>query len=138
MIHVPTRQQCTQIAMLNDEARRAMGVLCSVHESLGVRKISVHERQVIRALVAQYDGWRRSDNPYDEHDFGLVYQLAHGGWSNKHPGDTSWLRALFWKFEYRDKRLRGPSPAPWDAAQTIRLLNFMLPSEYGVHDRTLR
>ena len=134
MIQAPTRQQCVQIAMLNDQARRAMGILCSVCESLGVRKTPLHERQVIRALVAQYNDWKRSDNPYDEHDFGVVYQLSHGGWTNRHPGDTSWLRAIFWKFEYRDKRTLGPALAPWDTAQTLRLLNFMLPSEYGAPD----
>lgn len=136
MIHAPTPQQSVQIAMLNDQARRAMGVLCSVCESVGVRKTPRHERQVIRALVAQYNGWKRSDNPYDEHDFGVVYQLNSGAWSNKHPGDTSWLRAIFWKFEYRSKANLGePSPAPWDGEQTMRLLHFMLPGEYGAQDR---
>jgi hypothetical protein len=112
-----------------------MGFLCSVCESHGVRKTSIHERQVIRALVEQYNGWKRSDNPYDEHDFGVVYQLDSGAWTNAHPGDTSWLRAIFWKFEYRDRSTLGPSHAPWDGEQTLRVLNFMLPSEYGIYDQ---
>jgi hypothetical protein len=131
MIHAPTPQQCRQIAMLNDQARRAMGVLCSVFESRGVRNIARHERQVIRALAETFTYPKHRDNPQDEHDFGVVYQLHTGAWANAVPSDTPWLRAVFWKFEYRDMTFFGPSPAPWDATQTRRLLNFMLPGEYG-------
>jgi Protein of unknown function (DUF3768) len=131
MIHVPTPEQCAQIAMLNDQARRAMGILCRIAESIGVRKIPLYERHVIRALTQTFDFPKHSDNPYDEHDFGVVYQLASGRWTAVAPGDTSWLRAVFWSFEYSDKSHFAPSPAPWDGTQTERILNFMLPNEYG-------
>jgi Protein of unknown function (DUF3768) len=136
MIHAPTPEQCAQIAMLNDQARRAIGILCSVCERVGVRRTSLHERQVIRALVETYDGWKHSDDPYDEHDFGVVYQLASGAWTNIVPSDPSWVRAIFWKFDYRDKNTLAPSPAPWDAERTLRVLNFMLPGEYGGLDQS--
>lgn len=136
MIHAPTPEQCAQIAALNDEARRAMGILCNVCESIGVRRTSLHERQVIRALVETYNGWKHSDNPYDEHDFGVVYQLNSGAWTNIAPRGTSWVRAIFWKFDYHDKTSFAPSHTSWDAKQTLRVLNLMLPSEYGVLDQS--
>lgn len=131
MIHVPTPEQCARIAMLNDQARRAMGILCRIAESIGVRKIPLYERHVIRALTQTFDGWKQNDNPHDEHDFGVVYQLSGGRWTAIRPDDTTWLRAVFWKFEYRDKSHFAPSLAPWDETRTERILNFILPDEYG-------
>lgn len=117
--------------MLNDQARRAMGILCRVAESIGVRKIPLYERHVICALTQTFDGWTKGDTAYDEHDLGVIYQLSNGRWTAIPPGDAKWLRAVYWKFEYRDKTHFAPSPAPWDEARTGRILNFILPDEYG-------
>ena len=126
----PTPEQSLEIARLNDSARRGID-RCHVVDSAGFAMLPLVDRREIAALVARYDDWDAASNPYDEHDFGVVYLRKRGGWTTIKPEPGTWDYAIFWKFDYRDARGRDPAPTPWDKASTIRVLTFLLPEEYG-------
>ena len=127
-----TPEQMLLIAALNDQARRAMLLLCQVHESVGFRRLPLVERQKVRALTECYDTWDVANNPYDERDFGAVYKMAGGDWTTAPRPDHSWVKVVYWKFAYTDLKLRHESKAPWDIRTTRRILTFMLPSEHAL------
>lgn len=76
----------------------------------------------------KFDG---DNDPYGEHDFGAVYRLSSGEWSQERPTDDAAIaETVFWKVDYYDNTLTYGSEAPWDAQQTTRVLTIMLASEY--------
>lgn len=127
-----TSEQMLLIAALNDRARRAMLLLCEVHESPGFRVLPVEDRQVIRTLTANYNGWDVANNPFDEHDFGVVYKIADGQWTTDPPQGGHPQKSVYWKFAYTDMNMRQESRTPWDMQTTRRVLTFLLPSEHGL------
>jgi hypothetical protein len=126
----PTPEQSLETARHNDNARRGMD-RCHAVDSAGFAMLPLADRREITSLVARYDDWDDASNPYDEHDFGIVYLRKCGGWTTGKPEPGTWDHAIFWKFDYRDARGRGPALTPWDKASTIRVLTFLLPEEYG-------
>jgi hypothetical protein len=67
---------------------------------------------------------------FDQRDFGVVFLLNDGSWTNTTP-DGDWSQqAIFWQFEYCDLSFGEPSFAPWDASLTARALIIMLPHEF--------
>ena len=65
--------------------------------------------------VEDFDGFTPDNDPYAEHDFGVI----------KLRGNT-----FFWKFDYFDLDLQMHSPDPSDPAVTARVLTVMLAEEY--------
>jgi hypothetical protein len=126
----PTPEQSTEIARLNDRARRGLDP-CRIIDSAGFAALPLVDRREIAALVARFDHWDSASNPHDEHDFGIVYLRKAGGWTTAKPEPGSWDYAVFWKFDYLDTKRRGAASAPWNNASTIRILTFLLPEEYG-------
>src|SRR3546814_8723425 len=76
------------------------------------------------AALAAIVGFSRFDgdnDPYGEHDFGAVYRLATGGWTQERPKDEKTIaETVFWKVDYYDNTLTYGSEVPWDEHQTKR------------------
>ena len=106
--------QSSPVAVLNDAFRVTFlgGTVCVT--------AAVHERGddfVKAALLAVrgFDDFDTSNDPYGEHDFGVL----------EYEGEK-----LFWKIDYYDQNLEYGSEDPTDPAKTCRVLTIMLASEY--------
>lgn len=65
--------------------------------------------------VASFSAFEPGNDPYGEHDFGLV--IVQG-------------QRLFWKIDYYNHSLTQAAEDPSDHASTRRVLTLMLPEEY--------
>jgi len=65
--------------------------------------------------IKEYNSFDKSNDPYQEHDFGVVIM-----------GNETY----FWKIDYYDRSLQYGSSDPSDPAQTARVLTIMLAEEY--------
>ena len=106
--------QSSPVAVLNDAFRVTFlgGTVCVT--------AAVHERGddfVKAALLAVrgFDDFDTSNDPYGEHDFGVI-QMAD--------------QTIFWKFDYYDLDLTMRSLDPSEPAITTRVLTIMLADEY--------
>ncbi|WP_392369330.1 DUF3768 domain-containing protein [Sphingomonas hankookensis] len=124
-------EQLDTIRRLNDAARQSPGVASRANVTQGFLALPDADRfKAVSAIVGftKFDG---DNDPYREHDFGAVYRLASGEWSQERPSDDAAISGtVFWKVDYYDNTLAYGSEAPWDAQQTTRVLTIMLASEY--------
>ena len=104
----------TKIAELNDKLRQT-GEGGRVVMTSGVSAMGIPFVAVVMAAVRSFSTFSEDNDPYGEHDFGLV-EVA---------GET-----LYWKIDYYDQSLQGHSPDPANAELTVRVLTIMLASEY--------
>jgi hypothetical protein len=118
------------IAHLNDQARTQLGEGCALCTTDGFLELYAQDRDEIVELVKQYDTFDLGTNIYNEHDFGVLFKRNDGRWTPDTP-DGDWSHgAVFWFISYLSKADGGLSSAPWDEAQTERVLTLILPSEY--------
>lgn len=117
-----------RITRLNDLARRAMGIACVVVTTEGIRALPEADQSRLRELVETFDAFTPDNDPYDERDFGAIYQEPDGVWSASRPVDVA--VTVFWKIDAYDRALRFGSEDPADPAVTRRVLTIMLASEY--------
>ena len=101
-----------KIRVLNDQARRSFKG-CRVVITQGVQAMS--DVPSILDLVRWFDAFTPNNDPYGEHDFGVI----------KLNGNT-----FFWKFDCYDVDLQMHSPDPGDPTVTTRVLTIMLADEY--------
>lgn len=128
---VATASQRERIATLNDRARRAMGVACTLVATVGFRSLPEADQSRVRELIETYDSFDEDNDPHAERDFGTIYQLADGGWTAEAPKLSEDERErVFWKLDYYDRDLRFASDDPADPAITRRVLTIMLSDEY--------
>jgi hypothetical protein len=66
-------------------------------------------------LVRTFSKFSEKNDPYEEHDFGVI---------------TFEGEQLFWKIDYYDHDLTNGSPDPSDPAITCRVITVMTASEY--------
>lgn len=78
-------------------------------------QLSSDGQDAVLQLVRNFKQFTPDNDPYDEHDFGMV----------EYQGDR-----YFWKFDYYDRNMEFGSPEPSDPEQTIRALTVFLSSEY--------
>jgi Protein of unknown function (DUF3768) len=84
----------------------------------------------VETCVAAYDHWTVG-NAYDgERDFGVLYKLTTGAWSQSLPQSEDIVEIIFWKFDYLDRSFSKTSGQPWDKSVTERMLTLMLATEY--------
>ncbi len=81
----------------------------------GIDALSSQEKAEILRLVREFNGWIPGDDPYGEHDFGVI----------EYKGER-----LFFKFDYYDPKLEYGSEHPTNLAETARVLTIMLAREY--------
>ena len=103
-----------RIRELNDNLRRNGGCM-SVMVSSGVAAFGVAFTTAALSLVAAFDSFEPGNDPYGEHDFGLI---THRG------------QHMFWKIEYYDASLSAAAEDPCNARTCTRVLTLMLTSEY--------
>lgn len=107
-------ENATQIAALNDQARRSFDG-CRVVVTQGIQALGEDALQAILSAVQQYGDFTCDNDPFGEHDFG---QITHEGHS------------IFWKFDYYDLDFTMHSLDPSDPSVTARVLTVMLAEEY--------
>lgn len=100
------------IAQLNDLARTTL-TDCRLVITPGIAALADVEAVIER--VRSYTDFTPQNDPYGEHDFGVV----------DHDGKT-----VFWKFDYYDPDLLMHSLDPADPTVTCRVLTVMLADEY--------
>ncbi len=103
-----------EIRRLNDTFRQSF-TGGRVVMTAGVGALPDRVRGDIIAAVRAYDSFGAVDDPYGEHDFGVV--------------DIDEVRS-FWKVDTFDRSLRLHSPDAADPAVTVRVLTLMLAEEY--------
>lgn len=128
---VAAREQAARIARLNDLARRAMGVACTVVATVGFRSLPDTDQSCVRELIETFEAFTDDNDPHGERDFGCAYQLADGRWTTERPRLREDERErVFWKLDYYDRELRFASEDAANAAVTRRVLTIMLADEY--------
>ncbi len=128
---ISAREQAARIARLNDLARQAMGVACTVVATVGFRSLSDADQSRVRELIETFDAFTEDNDPHGERDFGCVYQLGNGRWTTERPRVREDERArVFWKLDYYDRELQFASEDAANAAVTRRVLIIMLADEY--------
>ncbi len=124
-----SRDRAERIAQLNDLARRAMGVACTVFVTPRFRALEAADQSRVRKLVETFDAFTKDNDPYGERDFGAIYQCVDGHWTTERPASGERER-VFWKLDCYDRDLKYGSDDPTDPAKTRRVLTIMLAEEY--------
>lgn len=123
--------QLNAIRRLNDAARSNPGTASIANVTIGFQSLSDADRFAALTQVVSFSQFDGNNDPYGEHDFGAIYRLATGAWTQERPRDEKTIAAtVFWKVDYYDNSLTFGSDAPWDAQRTKRVLTIMLASEY--------
>ncbi len=128
---MPTPDQIATIRRLNDAARERPGSASIAHVTSGFRSLPHADRFAALAAIVAFTKFDGDNDPYGEHDFGAIYRLAAGAWTQDRPDDEKAItQTVFWKVDCYDNALTFGSEAPWDEAQTKRVLTVMLANEY--------
>ena len=128
---MPTPEQIDTIRHLNDAARANPGLASLANVTIGFQALPELDRLAAMVAITRFTKFDGDNDPYGEHDFGAVYRLASGSWTQDRPADADTIaQTVFWKIDYYDPSLTYGSEAPWDAEQTKRVLTIMLASEY--------
>lgn len=126
-----TPEQLEAVRRLNDAARQNPGSGSIANATIGFHALPDADRFGALAAIIRFSRFDGDNDPYGEHDFGAVYRLASGSWTDDRPSDDKAITGtVFWKVDYYDQSLTFGSAAPWDEAQTKRVLTIMLASEY--------
>lgn len=104
-----------RIAQLNDEFRKTF-LGGTVMVTSGVNALPDSEKNQILSLVKTFNQFTPDNDPYGEHDFGIIER-----------GDQD---DVFFKIDYYDKEMRYGSEDPSDPSKTARLMTIMLVTEY--------
>lgn len=124
-------EQLDTIRSLNDAARQNPGVASRANVTQGFLALPDVDRFKAVSAIAGFTKFDGDNDPYGEHDFGAVYRLTTGTWTQERPSDDRAIaETVFWKVDYYDNTLTYGSEAPWDERQTKRVLTIMLASEY--------
>jgi hypothetical protein len=128
-MHSP--EQLDTIRRLNDAARSHPGTGSIANVTIGFQSLPDADRFAALSAIVSFSQFDGNNDPYGEHDFGAVYRLATGRWTQERPSDDKDIsETVFWKVDYYDNTLTYGSEAPWDEQQTKRVLTIMLASEY--------
>lgn len=110
----PHSGRAAKIAALNDKLRqKAEGGQIIFTAGVSARGIPFSAR--VLAAVRGASVFPKEDDPYGEHDFGVVHVDGE---------------KLYWKVDYYDSTLTTHSDDPTDPKVTRRVLTIMLAEEY--------
>ena len=104
-----------EITRLNDQFRTTFKG-GHVFMTLGIQALPDSIQQELFAQVKAFNNFSENNDPYGEHDFGML-ELSNVG-------------KIFWKIDYYDINLQYGSEDPADPTQTARVLTIMFSHEY--------
>ena len=94
------------IRRLNDAARSQPGTASIANVTLGFQSLPHADRFAALAAIVGFSQFTGDNDPYGEHDFGAIYRLATGGWTQERPSDDKAIsETVFWKVDYYDNTL---------------------------------
>ena len=125
-----TLEQKAMIAQLNDQARADIPNKCRVIASDAFAAEWHDQKGLILDMISRYNAFDPGITLFEERDFGVVFRLNDGSWSNQTPSRDWSQQSVYWLFEYSDPTYSRPSAAPWDASKSARSLLLLLPHEY--------
>ncbi|WP_246689405.1 DUF3768 domain-containing protein [Methylobacterium sp. WL19] len=102
------------IRSLNDAFRRTFRG-GAVLETPGIANLRDADRIAVLLAVRRFTGFEQGNDPYDEHDFGVVEVGGH---------------RCYWKIDAYDLAMLGHSRDAADPSVTARVLTVMLADEY--------
>lgn len=124
-------QRAEATRRLNEQARSNPGIACHANITIGFQSLSDADRIGALSQIIAFANFTGENDPHGEQDFGAVYRLASGEWTQHRPQkDEEISETVFWKIDYYDNALEFGSEAPWDDAKTTRVMTIMLASEY--------
>jgi hypothetical protein len=103
-----------RIRALNDQLRTT-GRGGDIVVTRGIAALELSARVAILAAVKSFNQFTTDNDPYGEHDFGLI--------------EVADERIMF-KIDYYNRTMSGHSPDAGDPTVTRRVLTIMLASEY--------
>jgi len=104
-----------EIARLNDRFRKHQQGNGRLMVTQGINAKGPEFVMRVLRLVAAFDDFSPDNDPYKEHDFGMI----------EIDGEK-----IFWKFDYYDPDLKWGSQDPSDESKTCRVLTVMYSHEY--------
>ncbi len=113
-MHEQVTLEANPVRELNDQFRSCF-VGGTVVMTRGVAALGTPRVDRITTLVQNYDSFDTDNDPYGEHDFGVI--------------DLDQTR-IYWKIDYYDVSLLAASPNPADPILTKRVLAMMLAEEW--------
>ena len=132
-----------QVRALNDAARAALPhgfARCLI--TRGLQALPGEQVAQILSEVRAYTRFDEGNDPYGEHDFGVLTRVERDGgvvWTPQpqpEPREGHGLEKVFWKIDYYAKARKGVpaftygSEVPWDADMTDRVMTVYLASEH--------
>jgi Protein of unknown function (DUF3768) len=130
LANIPDESQHKIIVRLNDEARTAIETTSSVVMSNGFMALGDADKVAVRQAVGLYDAWDVA-NAFDaNHDFGILFKLANGAWTQATPDSEEIVQIIVWTIDCLDHSLQRLSARPWDSSATLRVISLMLANEY--------
>ena len=109
-----TQSQLHRVRRLNDELRQTL-TGGQIMLTAGIKSLTDAEQTAVMRAVVQFNDFTPDNDPYGEHDFGLV---------------TVGATKVMWKIDYYDLNLKYASADPSDPKITNRVLTVMLAEEY--------
>lgn len=101
-----TPEQLDTIRRLNDAARSSPSVASIANVTMGFHALPDADRFAALAAIAGFSRFDGDNDPYGEHDFGAVYRLASGVWTQDRPSDDKAIaETVFWKVDLYDPGL---------------------------------
>src|SRR3546814_8034293 len=90
--------------------------------TLGFQSLPDADRFAALAAIVGFSRFDGDNDPYGEHDFGGVYRLATGGWTQARPKDEKAIaETVYWKVDYYHIKLNYGREVPWAENQTKRM-----------------
>ena len=110
----PAPRDTLRIRILNDTFRTTLQGGRVVMTS-GIAALPMEVQALLVRAVVEFNSWTEDNDPWGEHDFGVVEALGH---------------RAFWKIDVYSKDMQFGSPDPGDANVSTRVLTLLLPEEW--------
>jgi Protein of unknown function (DUF3768) len=130
LANIPDESQRKIIGTLNDDARAAIESATHVTMSIGFMALDDSDKAAVRKAICHYDNWTIA-NAFDaDRDFGILFKLANGSWTQATPDSEEIAQIIVWTIDCLDQSLQRLSARPWDPSATVRVITLMLANEY--------
>lgn len=94
------------IRKLNAMARSNPGAACRANITIGFQSLSDADRIGALSQIIAFANFTGENDPHGEQDFGAVYRLVSGEWTQHRPQDDKEIsETVFWKIDLYDPGL---------------------------------